>query len=174
MSLTPAQCRAARALLGWSQQDLERTSRVAKKTIADFERGARSPFPRTLDDLVEALEKAGVEFTNPVENTHGSGVRFKWGLEEERQRSLPSNDDASSKSNKGFSTSPWDDDFEDFATDQPVAPYFIPISDADRAILRQHFSDPERWKKLSDRAKAVYRRELGLNDTVSQINNQNA
>jgi hypothetical protein len=62
--------------------------------------------------------------------------------------------------------SSWDDDFEDFVSDQPVAPYIIPISDDDRANLRQYFADTERWNKLSDRAKAVYRRELGLNDSL--------
>ena len=40
MSLSPAQCRAARALLNWTQEDLVRNSKVTKKTIADFERGA--------------------------------------------------------------------------------------------------------------------------------------
>jgi hypothetical protein len=37
---------------------------VAKQTLADFERGARSPYPRTLADIREALEAEGVEFTN--------------------------------------------------------------------------------------------------------------
>jgi hypothetical protein len=37
---------------------LEEASKVAKKTIADFERGARSPYPRTLADHRQALEAA--------------------------------------------------------------------------------------------------------------------
>jgi hypothetical protein len=32
--------------------------------LADFERGARSPYPRTLVDIRKALEAEGVEFTN--------------------------------------------------------------------------------------------------------------
>src|SRR5258706_3731310 len=83
MSLTPAQCRAARALLAWTQRRLEAESGVAKKTIADFERGARNPFPRTLDDLIETLTAAGIEFIGP-EDAHGVGVRFKKGIEEPR------------------------------------------------------------------------------------------
>ena len=63
-NVTSAQLRAARALLGWSQADLESKSRVAKKTIADFERGARQPYERTLIDLCNSLSEACVEFTN--------------------------------------------------------------------------------------------------------------
>jgi transcriptional regulator with XRE-family HTH domain len=64
MSFTPAQCRAARALLSWSQAQLAEASRVATKTIADFEREDRVPYDRTLNDIREALEVAAIEFTN--------------------------------------------------------------------------------------------------------------
>jgi transcriptional regulator with XRE-family HTH domain len=64
MSFTSPQCRAARALLNWSQADLAQASGVATKTIADFEREERSPYDRTLADLREAFEIAGVEFTD--------------------------------------------------------------------------------------------------------------
>jgi transcriptional regulator with XRE-family HTH domain len=46
---------------------------VAKQTLADFERGARQPYPRTLADIRSALEVAGVEFTNG----NAPGVRLK-------------------------------------------------------------------------------------------------
>jgi len=62
--LSPEQCRAARALLGWSQATLAMTAKVAKQTLADFERGARTPYRRTLIDIQSALEAEGVEFTN--------------------------------------------------------------------------------------------------------------
>lgn len=74
-SISPSQCRAGRALLGWSQDQLEASSEVAKKTIADFERGARSPYPRTLKDIRHALEAAGVEFID--QNGGGPGVRLR-------------------------------------------------------------------------------------------------
>ena len=64
MSLIPEQCRAARALLGSSQTDLAREANVAKKTVADFERGARTPYDRTLAAIRAALEAGGVVFTN--------------------------------------------------------------------------------------------------------------
>ncbi len=72
-TLSPAQCRAARALLGWSQAVLAENALVAKQTLADFERGARRPYPRTLADIRAALEVAGVEFTNG----DAPGVRLK-------------------------------------------------------------------------------------------------
>ncbi|BAQ18311.1 helix-turn-helix domain-containing protein [Methyloceanibacter caenitepidi] len=53
--------------------DLEEASGVAKKTIADFERGARSPHNRTLVDICAAITGAGVDFTNGGE----PGVKLK-------------------------------------------------------------------------------------------------
>ena len=61
MTLSPAQCRAARALLNWSQEDLVRASGITKKTIADLERGATTPRGQTLDQIVAAFEAAGID-----------------------------------------------------------------------------------------------------------------
>ena len=74
MALSPAQCRAARALLDWSQDDLAAAASVAKKTIADQERGSRRPYDRTLDALQAAFESAGAEFI--PEDGKGVGVRL--------------------------------------------------------------------------------------------------
>ena len=60
----PEQCRAARAFLNWSQAELAERAGVAKQTLADFERGARTPYPRTLADIKKALEAEGIEFMN--------------------------------------------------------------------------------------------------------------
>ena len=73
--MTPPQCRAARALLAWSQTDLEQAAKVARKTIADFEGGVRAPMPATLAAIRAALEAAGVEFIS--ENGGGAGVRLR-------------------------------------------------------------------------------------------------
>jgi transcriptional regulator with XRE-family HTH domain len=75
VTISPAQCRAARALIAWSQDQLATESKVAKATIANFEAGRRSPYDRTLDDIRRALEAAGVEFIR--ENGGGAGVRLK-------------------------------------------------------------------------------------------------
>ncbi|MER8860595.1 helix-turn-helix domain-containing protein [Mesorhizobium sp. M0757] len=74
MTISPAQCRAARALVGWSQEQLAAASKVAKTTIANFEAGKRTPYDRTLVDLQAALEAAGVELI--PQNGGGAGVRL--------------------------------------------------------------------------------------------------
>ena len=70
--MTPAQCRAARALLGWPKEWLASELSVSFGAIADFERGARAPRYVTLVTLRRALAKAGVEFLDD-----GQGVRLK-------------------------------------------------------------------------------------------------
>jgi transcriptional regulator with XRE-family HTH domain len=64
MTLSPAQCRAARGLVDWSQDRLADASRVSAVTIRNFEGGKISPHRATLDALQRALQEAGVEFTN--------------------------------------------------------------------------------------------------------------
>lgn len=61
-NLTPQQSRAARALLAWSQQDLAQKAGVATSTVADFERGRRTPVPNNADAMRTALEGAGIHF----------------------------------------------------------------------------------------------------------------
>jgi transcriptional regulator with XRE-family HTH domain len=62
LAVTPAQLRAARALLGWNQQNLASRANVASSTVADFERGKRSPVANNLVAMRAALEKEGVTF----------------------------------------------------------------------------------------------------------------
>jgi transcriptional regulator with XRE-family HTH domain len=73
--ITPSQCRAARALLDWSQLDLAKQSRVGVVTIRQLEAGVHDPRPATLQVVRQALERAGVEFID--ENGGGAGVRLK-------------------------------------------------------------------------------------------------
>ena len=54
--ITPAQVKAARALLAWSQQELAAAARVSESTVADFERAARTPVPNNAAAIREALE----------------------------------------------------------------------------------------------------------------------
>jgi transcriptional regulator with XRE-family HTH domain len=70
-------CRAARALVGWSQDDLAAVSGVPKRTIARLELGEAAPQHRTSARLRFALERAGVEFI--AENGGGPGVRLRKG-----------------------------------------------------------------------------------------------
>jgi DNA-binding XRE family transcriptional regulator len=56
------QCRAARAMLQWTQADLAREASVSAMTIRSFETGQTVPQRATVAVLQLALEKAGVEF----------------------------------------------------------------------------------------------------------------
>lgn len=60
--LTPKHVRAARALLAWSQQDLAKAASVATSTIADFERGRRTPVANNAQAIRHALEGEGIRF----------------------------------------------------------------------------------------------------------------
>ena len=58
-----AQLRAARALLGWTQEVLGEKAGVHRNTIRQVELGRRVDID-TINRLRRALESAGVEFTN--------------------------------------------------------------------------------------------------------------
>ena len=71
------QVKAARALLGWSQEQLAEESQVSFPTVkrleaTDGELGGRES---TAAAIVSALEAAGVEFI--AENGGGAGVRLR-------------------------------------------------------------------------------------------------
>jgi transcriptional regulator with XRE-family HTH domain len=75
--LRSAQIRAARALLGWRQEDLSKASGVGTATIYRIEKTERSITGNvsTVVKIQAALEKAGIQF---IENddSGGFGVRF--------------------------------------------------------------------------------------------------
>jgi transcriptional regulator with XRE-family HTH domain len=62
--MTPAQCRAARGLLNWSQTALAEAAALSRSTVADFELESREISADSVGRMQKALEKAGVEFTN--------------------------------------------------------------------------------------------------------------
>ena len=72
--ITPAQCRAARALLGWTQDELAQASNVSAVTIRNFENRKTTPQASTLSLLQLVFEKHGVFFIH--EGGEGIGVRF--------------------------------------------------------------------------------------------------
>lgn len=76
--ITAAQCRAARALLNWSQGDLATPANVTRKTLSDFEKGARIPRSGNLAAIKQAFEAAGIIFLAEGETTTGGmGLRLK-------------------------------------------------------------------------------------------------
>lgn len=62
--IRPKQLQAARVLIGWSQVRLANAAGVGLSTVADFERGARTPYDNNLAAMQRALEVAGIEFLN--------------------------------------------------------------------------------------------------------------
>jgi transcriptional regulator with XRE-family HTH domain len=73
--MTPPQSRAARALLGWSQEELAAAAHVSVGTIRNFESGKSVPMYNTLAGMQRALEDAGILFI--TENGDGPGVRLR-------------------------------------------------------------------------------------------------
>jgi transcriptional regulator with XRE-family HTH domain len=71
------QIKAARELLGWSQEKLVEMSGVSISTIKRLEAagGNLGGRPATGEKIVAALEKAGVEFL--AKDNGGAGVRLK-------------------------------------------------------------------------------------------------
>jgi transcriptional regulator with XRE-family HTH domain len=74
--LESAQIRAARALLGWRQQDLSKASGVGTATIRRIEKSERAltGYVSTMVRIQEAFEQAGIQFIDDDE-TGGFGVR---------------------------------------------------------------------------------------------------
>ena len=73
MVISPAQCRAARALLNMHQATLAEAADVSRNLIVGFEKERRMPGRNNLAAIQRALEQAGVEFTNG----RAPGVRLK-------------------------------------------------------------------------------------------------
>lgn len=77
--ISAAQCRAARALLGWSQSQLATASRISRATLAEFEQGKRTPYQRTIRELEAVLLAAGVLLLpDGTAIDGGAGVRLKY------------------------------------------------------------------------------------------------
>jgi predicted transcriptional regulator len=74
--LKPRQLVAARALIGWTREDLAKASGVPAVTIGEFERAETDPKLSTVGKLRRAMEKAGVEFIE-ADADKGPGVRLR-------------------------------------------------------------------------------------------------
>ena len=61
--ISPEQCRAARAWLGWQQKELAQAAGVSLSTVRDFEAGRRVPMANNAKAIVTALEAAGLRLT---------------------------------------------------------------------------------------------------------------
>jgi transcriptional regulator with XRE-family HTH domain len=61
--ITPSQCRAARAILGWTVKELARRAHTSPSTVVRFETEAHTANATTIMALKHAFEAAGVRFT---------------------------------------------------------------------------------------------------------------
>jgi predicted transcriptional regulator len=73
--ITSRQIRAARALLGWSQQQLADKAIVSLNAVARLESGIVDLRISTVQAVQKALVKAGIEFLDADQK--GEGVRLK-------------------------------------------------------------------------------------------------
>ncbi len=75
--MTPAQCRAARALLGWSLAKLAAAANLDTTTVRDFEGQRRPSKPMTVNLVRRALEEAGIEIIGDAEDGARLGSRTR-------------------------------------------------------------------------------------------------
>jgi hypothetical protein len=73
--ISPAQCRAARALLDLTQGDLAGSAQLGLSTVVDFEKNRRQVSQFAIIAIRNALRTAGIEFIE--ENGGGPGVRLR-------------------------------------------------------------------------------------------------
>ena len=73
MKISGKQIAAARALLGWGQDQLASAADVNPRTIIRWEAEQHEPRDSTIAQVVRAIEARGVEFTNGGQ----PGVRYK-------------------------------------------------------------------------------------------------
>jgi DNA-binding XRE family transcriptional regulator len=62
--ITAEQCRAARALLKWTQGEFAEKADLALSTIKDFEAERRTPHAPNLAEIERVFAAAGIEITN--------------------------------------------------------------------------------------------------------------
>ncbi len=72
--ISARQIRAARALLGWTQQQLADKAIVSFNAVTRLERGEVDPRVSTITAVEMALAKAGIEFLAAADK--GEGVRL--------------------------------------------------------------------------------------------------
>lgn len=82
MPITGPQCRAARALVQLSREEVAAQAGVSVDAIADFETGRERPAADVRGRLQAALEESGAVFI--PENGGGLGVRLRFNSREVR------------------------------------------------------------------------------------------
>lgn len=83
MKVSGAQVAAARNLLRITQEELADAADVSYRTVLRFEAGQAEPQAVSLQKILSALERRGIEFTNGT----GIGVRLDFAKAEAAARS---------------------------------------------------------------------------------------
>ena len=71
--ISPAQCRAARGWLDWTQVELSHRAVIGVSTVRDFEAGRRTPTSDSMQRMERAFISAGIafQFTRPLGRPKG-------------------------------------------------------------------------------------------------------
>lgn len=72
--ITGRQIQAARAMLGWSRQELADRARISRNALERMENGRVVPLASTLEAVWRTLERAGIEF---IFDQTSEGVRLR-------------------------------------------------------------------------------------------------
>jgi transcriptional regulator with XRE-family HTH domain len=86
--ISAAQCRSARALLGWSVAKLASAASVSASAIDDFEAERRAPVAAVAGPIRRAFEPVGVAFLPGEDVRLRSGALFELGGESARIHAL--------------------------------------------------------------------------------------
>ena len=73
--ITPRQCKAARALLGWTQAELADAADLTLDIVSRFENGTSDTRGQALISLEKAIRRGGVKLI-PADDREGEGVRL--------------------------------------------------------------------------------------------------
>ena len=84
--ISAAQCRSARALLGWSVAKLASAASVSASAIDDFEAERRAPMPAVVGPIRRAFELIGVAFLPGEDVRLRQGRCFEFGGDYARVR----------------------------------------------------------------------------------------
>ena len=77
--VTPSICKAARTLLGWSQEDLCQKSGVSLRSLTRFESGSDLASAKVRDKLYDAFRQAGLQFIAAnTDDGELDGVGIRW------------------------------------------------------------------------------------------------
>jgi transcriptional regulator with XRE-family HTH domain len=73
--ITPRQCKAARALLGWTQAELAEKAELTLDTVSRFEQSKSDTRGQAMIKMEAAVRQAGIKLLSP-EDGEGEGLRF--------------------------------------------------------------------------------------------------